>query len=107
MNAFVGMIMPWAGCYVPQGWMACDGAMLPQVQFPALYAVIGNSYGGSPAGCTFAVPDFRGRVPIGAGNIRSPGTIATLPVGEGTAQLATLAINYIICYEGEFPLRDN
>ena len=110
MNAFVGMIMPWAGCNVPQGWLACDGTIysfMRQSQFQALYAVIGNTYGGNPSEQTFAVPDLRGRVPMGASNTVHPGAVTTLPVGAGTAQLPALAINYILCYNGLFPMRDD
>jgi microcystin-dependent protein len=110
MEAFIGTIMPWAGNYVPQGWLACDGAtysFMQQSQFQALYAVIGNTYGGSPAEQTFAVPDLRGRVPMGAGNALRPGTVTTLSVGTGTDQLPALAVNYIICYNGLFPMRDD
>ena len=110
MEAFIGTILPWAGNYVPQGWLACDGAtysFMQQSQFQALYAVIGNTYGGSSAAQTFAVPDLRGRVPMGAGNALRPGTVTTLSVGTGTDQLPALAVNYIICYNGLFPMRDD
>ena len=110
MEAFIGTILPWAGNYVPQGWLACDGAcyaLQQHTQLQALYAVIGNTYGGSLAEQTFAVPDLRGRVPMGAGNALRPGTVTTLSVGAGTTQLPALAVNYIICYNGLFPMRDD
>ena len=66
----------------------------------------------NPSQSTFAVPDLRGRVPLGAGQTSGgavilPGTVDTLTVGDGSAALPYLAVNYIICYNGIFPMRDN
>ena len=74
--------------------------------------MIGNTYGGNPAQMSFAVPDLRGRMPLGAGQatggaLMPLGTTGNVQVGEGGAQLPYLAINYIICYNGIFPARDN
>jgi microcystin-dependent protein len=43
----------------------CDGQLYSTSTYPALFSVIGYSYGGS--GGSFAVPDARGRASIGAG----------------------------------------
>lgn len=51
---------------VPSGWTPCDGRLLNINQNPELYAIIGNAYGGDGV-TTFALPDLRGRVPVGAG----------------------------------------
>lgn len=62
-----GVIHMWAGqaSSVPSGWLLCDGRVLNRSQYPALYAAIGNSYGGSAYQGTFALPDFTGRFPAG------------------------------------------
>lgn len=52
--------------FTPAGWASCDGQVLQVQQNQALYALIGNTYGGTP-GTTFALPDLRGRVPIHPG----------------------------------------
>lgn len=59
----IGMVTPFAGSTAPDGWLLCDGSALNQNEYPDLYAVIGNSYGGS--GNTFNLPDLRGRAPFG------------------------------------------
>jgi microcystin-dependent protein len=41
----------------------CDGSLLDAGQYPALFAVLGMTYGGS--GQSFALPDLRGRVLLG------------------------------------------
>lgn len=66
MDAFIGEIRLFAGNYPPYGWKFCNGDVLPVNQFPALYSILGNTYGGS-GGTTFQLPDLRGRVPMGAG----------------------------------------
>ncbi|MGJ3244926.1 MAG: tail fiber protein [Elainellaceae cyanobacterium] len=47
------------------GWLLCDGASYSTTLYPALFAAIGYTYGGS--GNSFNVPDLRGRVPVGVG----------------------------------------
>jgi len=47
------------------GWLLCDGTYYSKTQYAALYAAIGNTFG--EIDLTFAVPDLRGRAPIGAG----------------------------------------
>ena len=47
----------------PLGWAPCNGQLLDIVEFPALYDVIGQAFGGS--GGQFATPDLRGRVVCG------------------------------------------
>ena len=43
------------------GWLVCDGRVLNVVDYPALYAVTGTSFGATAPG-TFKLPDPRGRV---------------------------------------------
>lgn len=47
------------------GWLMCDGSSYATTTHPTLFAAIGYTYGGS--GANFNVPDFKGRMPIGAG----------------------------------------
>lgn len=49
------------------GWLYCDGSLVQIDDYPDLYQVIGNFYGGSFEDGTFALPDMRGRVPMGVG----------------------------------------
>lgn len=63
---FVGQIKMFGFGYVPKGWAACNGQLLPIGQYSALYALLGVQYGGDGVS-TFALPDLRGRTPLGAG----------------------------------------
>lgn len=66
-----GTIMPYAGPISNLGhWLFCDGDSVSRSTYQALFQVIGTTYGvgDSSDNTTFNVPDFKGRMPLGAGN---------------------------------------
>jgi microcystin-dependent protein len=69
---------------IPVGWLPCDGALLSIRQYLGLYSLLGITYGGDGQ-TTFALPDLRGRVPLGAG--AGPG-LATYPLGKRGGEAA-------------------
>lgn len=62
----VGCIMMWSGATAPENWHLCDGTHFNSANYPALYAVIGHTYGGY-AEDDFCIPDMRGRYVAGKG----------------------------------------
>jgi len=52
--------------FSPQGWAFCNGQFLPINQNQALFSLLGTMYGGNGQ-TTFALPDYRGRVPVHVG----------------------------------------
>ena len=78
MDEFLATIKIFAGNFAPRGWMFCDGRLLPINQYTALFSLIGNYYGGDGR-TNFALPDLRGRFPIGAGN---GGSLTPVQLGE-------------------------
>jgi len=64
MASFIGQIELFAFDSVPPGWAKCDGSLVPINRNQALFALLGTSYGGDGR-INFALPDLRGRVPIG------------------------------------------
>ncbi len=59
------------------GYLICNGSLKNIADYPALFAVIGNTFGGD--GVTdFRVPDMRGRVPLGVGTLGNPDARETL-----------------------------
>jgi len=68
MPTFIGEIIAFGGNFVPRGWFACDGSLLPVSQHMDLYSILRNTYGGTPDH-TFNLPDLRGRVPVGIGTM--------------------------------------
>ncbi len=87
-DPFIGEVRTFGFAFVPQGWLFCDGGTYPIQQYQALYAVIGNTYGGT-AGQTFGVPDLRGDAVGGAGTGTglSPYTLNQL-LGTSTVTLS-------------------
>jgi microcystin-dependent protein len=58
--AMIGEIGIFPSEKIPQGWMPCDGQILPVGQYQALASLLGATYGGDGT-TTFALPDLRGR----------------------------------------------
>ncbi|HZW26299.1 MAG TPA: tail fiber protein [Gallionella sp.] len=65
-DAYLGEIKLFSGNYAPQDWRICDGSMLDVNSYQALFSLLGTIYGGDGVN-TFALPDLRGRVPVGQG----------------------------------------
>ncbi len=70
----IGAIMPFAGTEVPNGFLFCDGSEQLISNFPLLFGIIGYTYkaqGLLVGASTFAVPDLRGRFPLGPDNMNN------------------------------------
>lgn len=63
---FVGQISFFGFNYAPQGWAQCQGQLLPIQQYAALFSLLGTQFGGNGT-TNFALPDLRGRLPVGQG----------------------------------------
>jgi microcystin-dependent protein len=63
---FLGEIRIFGGNFAPQGWMLCNGAVLPIQQFTALFSILGITYGGNGT-TNFALPNLQGAAPMNAG----------------------------------------
>ena len=66
-NEFIGAVKLFAGNFAIDGYAFCAGQLLPINQNQALFSLLGTTYGGNGVQL-FALPDLRGRVPIGAGS---------------------------------------
>jgi microcystin-dependent protein len=64
----IGEITMFAGGTPPDNWVLCDGTVYPNSYIPLLAPILNNAYGGVP-GISNAVPDMRGRFPIGTGDV--------------------------------------
>lgn len=64
VDPLLGQISMFAGNFAPRGWAFCDGQLLSIAQNTALFSILGTTYGGDGI-TTFALPDLRGRVPVG------------------------------------------
>lgn len=78
MDPYLGMIIMFGGNFAINGWALCQGQLLSIAQNTALFSLLGTTYGGNGT-TTFALPDLRGRVPVGWGN--GPG-LTPIQLGE-------------------------
>jgi microcystin-dependent protein len=119
-NGFMGEIVPFAGTFVPGGFMEAAGQTLQIADHDALFQLIGTTYGGDGM-TTFQLPDLRGRTIVGASSSAQSqlGTIegqplsfvsnANLPVSAGGSgqpidnHEPSLALTYLISLAGIFP----
>jgi microcystin-dependent protein len=62
----IAEVRMFASDQIPTGWFACDGSLYAISGYSALFALIGPAFGGDSR-TTFAVPDLRGAVVVGAG----------------------------------------
>ena len=64
-----GVILPYAGAVNTvdtENYLICDGSAFSPTMYPALFAVIGNTYGGTLA--SPRLPNLQQRVPVGVGD---------------------------------------
>ena len=66
-SGLVGEIKMWGVSSAPTGYLLCNGAAVSRTTYAALYAVYGTTFGSGDGATTFNVPDFRDKMPIGAG----------------------------------------
>jgi len=62
-----GDVKMFAGASIASGWLACDGALVSRSTYSALFTAIGTAWGAGDGSSTFALPDLRGRAPVGVG----------------------------------------
>ena len=84
----VGTIMPWAGTSLPSDgkWKFCDGAQVSNATYPDIAALLGTKYGSASSGKT-RLPNFAGRVPLGAGALSAGGTFSVGQTGGASETL--------------------
>ena len=100
MEPFVGQITLFPFFFAPRGWAFCQGQLLPISQYAALFSLLGTYYGGNGAS-NFALPDLRGRVPIGQG--QSPGGSAYVIGSVQGEEAVTLLASQIPPHSHPFP----
>jgi microcystin-dependent protein len=86
MQPFLSEVRLFSFNFAPQGFAACNGAILAIQQNEALFSLLGTTFGGNGI-TTFALPDLRARVPLGFGsNLGIPYTMGQVG-GEASHSL--------------------
>jgi len=68
-----GAILMWGSNTAPTDWLLCNGTGYSTAVYPALFAIIGYTYGGAAG--TFYVPNFTQRFPLGKSGGAEPGAL--------------------------------
>lgn len=127
-DEYMAEIITMASNFCPSNTMEADGRILAISEHTALFSLIGTLYGGDGR-TTFALPDLRGRIMIGAGEgpgltprkegatggsetIMTEGKLAGEGAGlrnevaEGTTNMPPfLAVKHCIVVQGIYPSR--
>lgn len=131
IDGFIGEIRIFSGNYAPKGWALCNGQAMQINFYTPLYSVIGTTYGGN--GITyFNLPNLNDKIVVGSNGYNNLGVIegsdkielrsANIEIGklsnnpDSTISVATyqilnikqpsIRLNYIICIQGIYPIRD-
>ncbi|PXA91705.1 phage tail protein [Nostoc sp. 3335mG] len=91
-NPYLGEIRPFAGIFAPCDWHFCDGSLLDIATNQPLFALLGTAFGGDGE-TSFALPDLRGRIPIGQG--QGPGLTDRAIGQQSGSETVTLTIDQL------------
>ena len=80
MEGTIAEIRMFAATFNPRTWLYCNGQIMSIAQNTAMFSLLGTTFGGNGQ-TTFAIPDLRGRVPVGTG--QGPG-LPNYQLGELT-----------------------
>lgn len=67
ISPFTGSMLMWPTATAPNGFLLCNGAAVSRSTYAALFAIVGTIFGAGDGSTTFLLPDYRDRMPIGAG----------------------------------------
>ena len=81
-----GVMVPFAGKTVPDGWLLCNGASLAKASYPNLFNAIGYTWGGS--GNTFYLPNYNGRHILGTTYTNNVGSTVSAGLPDITGEAA-------------------
>ncbi|WP_338765202.1 tail fiber protein [Massilia sp. METH4] len=104
MEVYLGQVIVWPGSWIPKGFAACDGRLLPINQHQALFSLLGTTYGGDGKS-TFALPNLApvvSRKPKGEGfgiTERDAAGFDRVGIDKGSQPGA----RYLIAMYGEYP----
>jgi microcystin-dependent protein len=103
-----GEVVSFAGGTAPAGSLLCFGQAVSRTAYAGLFAAISTTHGVGDGSATFNLPDLRGRVAAGLGNMggtesgRLNTYVASVLGAAGGAQNVQYAIGQIFCRVGSW-----
>ncbi len=71
ISPFTGAMLMWPTATAPSGFLLCNGQTVSRSTYAALFAILGVVFGSGDGTTTFTLPDYRDRMPVGAGTTYS------------------------------------
>jgi microcystin-dependent protein len=84
-----GEVRIFAFSFCPAGWLAANGQLVSIAEYDTLFNLYGTTFGGD-GDQSFAMPDLRGRIPIGIGS--GPGLTPRAEGEMGGSEEVTLTV---------------
>jgi microcystin-dependent protein len=86
-------LLMWPTATPPAGYLLCNGQTANRAAYAALFAIVGTLFGAGDGSTTFTLPDYRDRMPMGAGTTYSANSLggskdATLPSHNHSATVS-------------------
>jgi microcystin-dependent protein len=101
MDPLLAMIFAFGSNFAPQGYLFCSGQLLSIASNTAVFSLLGTTYGGNGT-TNFALPDLRGRAPIGQG--QGPG-LSNYVLGQSAGiESVSLLVNNLPAHTHSFNL---
>ena len=94
-----GTILWYAAKTPPSGYLICDGAAVSRLNYAALFAAIGTTFGAGDEATTFQLPDLRAAFIRGAGG--KDGYSASFGSKQEATSLYNMRSNYALTISGE------
>jgi microcystin-dependent protein len=93
ISPFTGSMLMWPTATPPSGFLLCNGQTASRATYAALFAIVGTLFGVGDGSTTFTLPDYRDRMPVGAGTTYSANSLggskdATLPSHNHSASVS-------------------
>jgi microcystin-dependent protein len=104
MEPTLGEIRMFGGNFAPRSWALCEGQLLPINSNPALFSILGTTYGGDGR-TTFGLPDMRGRTAIHAGH--GPGLSDRRLGSKGGTEFNTITVAQLASHSHDATFKAN
>lgn len=84
-----GVISQYAGSSAPSGYLLCEGQTVSRSTYASLFTAIGTAYGAGDGSTTFALPNLKGRIPVGRDSAQTEFDVLGETGGAKTHTLTT------------------
>lgn len=98
---YIGEIRAVSFNFAPKGWSGCNGQLLAIQSNQALFSLLGVNFGGNGS-TNFALPDMRGRTPVGIAVGPGPSSAPYQTGNTAGAETVSLSLNELPAHNHNF-----